>query len=46
VPLERQEQSPPADQFTITLAPRDGGGLLRLSWVEANYVVPVARAAR
>jgi len=40
-----KEQSPPADQFTIALEPRDGGGLLRLSWAEASYVVPLGPPA-
>ena len=46
VPLEGQELSPPVDQFTIALDPRDGGGLLRLSWAEASCVVPLGTPAR
>jgi hypothetical protein len=41
VRLERQEQEPPVERFTIALEHGDGGGLLRLSWSEASYVVPV-----
>ncbi|MEP6688590.1 MAG: DUF2911 domain-containing protein [Gemmatimonadales bacterium] len=45
VPLEREDLTPPADQFTIAVDPRDGEALLRLGWADAGYVVRIGSAA-
>jgi hypothetical protein len=46
VPLGREELAAPVEQFTMAVEPRTGAAILRLSWAEASYVVPVAAGGR
>lgn len=45
VPLTREDLTAPAEQFTIALEPRGGGGVLRLSWDSTSYTVPIVVGA-
>ena len=46
VPLAREALGAPLEQFTIALEPRDGRGVIRLSWDSTSYTAPISAGGR